>query len=1090
MVVDAQMLQVKLLGYPTVHWNSERLKLPTQKLQAILYFLAVNRQASREELAELLWESDAKHRLRPELHRLKNLAGADSWLNLDATATVAFDTDLTRFETLVRQEKFAEALALHPEKAYLIQGFSLEDAPQFMDWLSLERERVAELYREALMERAEEFTKLEQHSEALELVRLLIQLDPLDESAYRFAMRLEYARGHIQAALRQFETCRRVLAEEFGMEPLEETLALAREIERGKALPDFAIAEQIRLPPQLLRPPSLIARETEWARMEAAFQAGQIIFISGHAGLGKTRLMLDFATSKGDFVLAEGRIGDKNIPFSSQSRLLQNYFEVFPEKLPEPWVMQELSRFLTNEPGEVFMPDEATKQRLQQAMVAFFNHSGTHLNVFPTDNLQYFDALSNELSSKAAAEFFAQSIAKSDLRCAINTFRTGEVSAEFEGMLGYFLSQGLAIHIELDPLDVEAIKNLLGSLKLNTSDELAERLFKLTSGNPQFIIETLKSLYLTGQLETLPEKLPLPEKLSFILGKRLDTLSTLASRIAKAVATLELSLSNERLADVLELNAFDIAEGIAELEEAQVFSGNQFVHDILQETAKQKTPLAVQRHLHKRTAELLMRDKPLASRIAHHFLAADERDKALPWRLKAIEEAIENGFLTEASAWLEELIFEAPEDSKTYAQALNFKGRILLQKDIVQAETCFEEALELSKYLHTDAEVAALEGLVQCARLRRDFESVVTWLGEALKLPLEAKQRARLHYHQAVASALTGHSEDAEKAFLQAIQNDPERFEHHLSFATFCWYRGRIRENADLLLGLIRRFPTKAKTTLLYHNLGAAFWALGETDNAFEWLGESLELWQDSANLQNEAMTYLGLGTVQVSAGHYAEALASFEKAEQLFTRLGSESRAADARSRIAYVYYLGGQFKQALESSQTAIPVLKEQAEPFLFSYALSFLAATQIRLNDFSEARVAVDEAISIAERNQHPLGLLMALPRKAELALHMNDPITARETNETLIEIAETTEVLESNARALLFGTRLTEDASKAKHLAQQALELAEARSWTHIAFEATTVLCYLGHQEDFEAKRLHYLTLLQEHSPDGWFTKNSA
>jgi DNA-binding SARP family transcriptional activator len=40
--------------------------------------------------------------------------------------------------------------------------------------------------------------------------------------------------GQRSAALAQYETCRRVLAEEFGVEPLEETIALYERIRVGE----------------------------------------------------------------------------------------------------------------------------------------------------------------------------------------------------------------------------------------------------------------------------------------------------------------------------------------------------------------------------------------------------------------------------------------------------------------------------------------------------------------------------------------------------------------------------------------------------------------------------------------------------------------------------------------------------------------------------------------------------------------------------------------------------------------------------------------------------------------------------------------
>lgn len=42
--------------------------------------------------------------------------------------------------------------------------------------------------------------------------------------------------------------------------------------------------------------------------------------VVGDAGMGKTRLMLDFVATKGEFVLNGGRLGDADNPYSTFSR--------------------------------------------------------------------------------------------------------------------------------------------------------------------------------------------------------------------------------------------------------------------------------------------------------------------------------------------------------------------------------------------------------------------------------------------------------------------------------------------------------------------------------------------------------------------------------------------------------------------------------------------------------------------------------------------------------------------------------------------------------------------------------------------------
>src|SRR3982751_22817 len=61
-------------------------------------------------------------------------------------------------------------------------------------------------------------------------INRLIALDPWREEAYRQLMLLLARNGERSAAIAQYMACRRVLAEELDVEPMEETTALYRRL--------------------------------------------------------------------------------------------------------------------------------------------------------------------------------------------------------------------------------------------------------------------------------------------------------------------------------------------------------------------------------------------------------------------------------------------------------------------------------------------------------------------------------------------------------------------------------------------------------------------------------------------------------------------------------------------------------------------------------------------------------------------------------------------------------------------------------------------------------------------------------------------
>jgi predicted ribonuclease YlaK len=105
--------------------------------------------------------------------------------------------------------------------------------------------------------------------------------------------------GQRGAALAQYETCRRVLAEELGVEPAAETRRLYQQIrdEVLEPLPSALHQHQHNLPAQS-RP--FIGREATLAKIEQCLKDPdcRLLTLIGPGGSGKTRLALEAAAAQ------------------------------------------------------------------------------------------------------------------------------------------------------------------------------------------------------------------------------------------------------------------------------------------------------------------------------------------------------------------------------------------------------------------------------------------------------------------------------------------------------------------------------------------------------------------------------------------------------------------------------------------------------------------------------------------------------------------------------------------------------------------------------------------------------------------------
>ncbi|RIK22746.1 MAG: hypothetical protein DCC52_13570, partial [Chloroflexi bacterium] len=124
-----------------------------------------------------------------------------------------------------------------------LAGFTVKHAPEFEVWMLEQREHCRALevkLAEFVVERALEADATDT---ALDALNRLLALDVWNERAHRQKMLLLARRGEKLQALAQYQTARKTLADEFGVEPTPETTALYERIRDAKpfagALPVF-----------------------------------------------------------------------------------------------------------------------------------------------------------------------------------------------------------------------------------------------------------------------------------------------------------------------------------------------------------------------------------------------------------------------------------------------------------------------------------------------------------------------------------------------------------------------------------------------------------------------------------------------------------------------------------------------------------------------------------------------------------------------------------------------------------------------------------------------------------------------------------
>jgi len=298
----------------------------TAKERALLATLAVecDRTHPRETLAELLWpgrpEGTARTNLRQALSGVRRTVGDreavtplllvndesvqinpeyDLWLDAKTFET-HIQATLTHthkgIETCpVCAQHFEEAISLY--RGDLLTELHLAGCQRFQEWVVFQREHYSRYMLMALGSLSHYDEQRGFIESALKYARQHVNLAPLEEAANRQLMKLLMQSNLRSAALDQYLTCRRILAQELGVEPAPETTALFARIQRGTSplapIPP-AHTQAVDLPIPLT---TFINRQEQmrWFADNLPKSNQRLLAITGLAGIGKTRLALEVA---------------------------------------------------------------------------------------------------------------------------------------------------------------------------------------------------------------------------------------------------------------------------------------------------------------------------------------------------------------------------------------------------------------------------------------------------------------------------------------------------------------------------------------------------------------------------------------------------------------------------------------------------------------------------------------------------------------------------------------------------------------------------------------------------------------------------
>ncbi|MBE7555607.1 MAG: alpha/beta fold hydrolase [Anaerolineales bacterium] len=262
-------LKLFLLGPPRVELNGAPVEIQRRKALAMLVYLAVSGQThSRDSLATFFWPDLDQQRGRAYLRRdlaVLNTSLPGAWLSadretLDLNREAGLWVDTAQFSALLaacREHSHApeivcaecvtrltEATALYTGD--FLAGFTLRDSPEFDDWQFFQTESLRQELAIALERLVRGLNTQGKAEAAIPHARRWVALDPLHEPAQYQLIQMYDQAGQPAAALRQYEEYVKLLEEELGLPPEEETTTLYEAIKAKRIFAPFIKAEEQR----------------------------------------------------------------------------------------------------------------------------------------------------------------------------------------------------------------------------------------------------------------------------------------------------------------------------------------------------------------------------------------------------------------------------------------------------------------------------------------------------------------------------------------------------------------------------------------------------------------------------------------------------------------------------------------------------------------------------------------------------------------------------------------------------------------------------------------------------------------------------
>jgi predicted ATPase/class 3 adenylate cyclase len=763
-----------------------------------------------------------------------------------------------------------------------------------------------------------------------------------------------------------------------------------------------------------------VGRERELSLLQACYEKaraeqGQMVFVVGEPGIGKSRLLLEFHRRLGtDVTWSEGHSVSFgwSIAYHPLIDLLQRNFgiddndaeTVIIDKIQrgvlrlgddlEP-ILPYLRYLLAVDPGDPNVRSMEPQLRRAEIFDALRRLTLRAAEIRPQvvvfEDLHWMDQ-----ATEFYLRFITDSIPAGRL-LLILTYRPGYINPveerTFQSRLALSsLSSADSIAMTRSILAVDSLPG-----------DLQAAIVRKSEGNPFFVEEVIKSLKEIGAIRRSQDRFVLtrplddvfiPDKIQDVIQARIDRLNEapkktlqLASVIGRRFThRLLVRLAGNRGADEAHLQELKALELIYE-KDIYPELAYMFKHALTQDVAYHSLLEKRRRELHGiigQAMEELYGDR-LAEHyeiIAHHYAKGEDWNKALEFNLKAAKKALQSFANREALAYFDQAL-EIAEREGSVVDAPTHMSLYEAQSDLYLILNEFQQSIDESKKLLALArqisdvvcETKALTSIGYASLFNHNFDQANEYALEAIKAAGNLGDRSYLagaFFILGQVEALTGRLDEAKPKLRQALiisrSAGDLRYES-LSLGNLGFYnnwKGEYREAIGLLSRGFQIAKDNHLLAPLFDNLfmyGVALTGTGEYDRALAIFEEGLALTEKIGDEIFHMRVLNSLGWMYLECGDLDQAFDLNYRASQVANKRGDPETVANAELNLSDILILKEDFDSALKYLEKVQRLANDSttSDWMKWRYTTHLLSS----FGEFWLARGDLSQALSFADR-----------------------------------------------------------------------------------------------------------------------------